>query len=60
MWLLILIVMLPSGPSETILERYGTERECDLEQVRVWRDMEDAYPKDHNYSLICRYVWRVI
>ena len=60
MWLLLLITLLPAIPSETVLARYATERQCDMEQARVWRDMEAAYPDEHTFSLICRYVWKVI
>lgn len=60
MWLLILIMLFPSITSETVLKRYLTERECAVEQARVLRDMEEAYPHERNFRLICRYVWRMI
>ena len=55
MWLLIIIVMKGATTAETTLEQYTTERLCNIEKVRVELNMHRAYPKDHNYRLICRY-----
>jgi len=55
MWLLIIIVMTGETTAEATLEQYPTERRCNIEKVRVELGMHRAYPKDHDYRLVCRY-----
>ena len=54
MWLLLIIVSLPGGTKDVVLETYRTEQQCGVEKVRIELEMHRAYPQEHDYRLVCR------
>lgn len=56
MWLLVIVMVIPTGGvGQTYLLKHGlTQRQCQVEQIRVSRDMAEAYPGDQDYWIDCR------
>ena len=50
MWVLLIITLFGS----TYLEKYTTQSECESERVRITQALQDAYPGDESFKLICR------
>ena len=60
MWILIIIVTTGAIETGATLERYTTERQCNIEKIRVERLMKAEYPKDHDFRLFCKYAEKVV
>ena len=60
MWLLFLILMVPSIPGETKLNQFETYADCQAEADRITAEFVASYPTDHDYRLDCRFQERVI
>ena len=60
MWLLIVVLTLPSVPLEIVINSYSTKEECNTEKKRVTREMKLSYPYDSDFELVCRYVAKTI
>ena len=59
MWLLLLILVSPSIPGETVLDQFETYDACHREGDRITEDFLVSYPDDHDYVLECRFQERV-
>ena len=55
MWLLFLILIVPSIPGEIMLNQFKTYETCQAEADRITAEFMISYPADHDYRLDCRF-----
>ena len=55
MWVLFLILSLPSTPGEKMLDQFATYEACMQESARVDTEMRKAYPGDTDFRFECRF-----
>lgn len=55
MWLLLIILLsnVPALNKVTILQRYATEQDCQMERNRVGFAMAEAYPYERDFVIAC-------
>ena len=55
MWILFLILSLPSTPGETRIDQFESYQACFWEQLRLHAEMQQSYPMDHDFQFECRF-----
>lgn len=57
MWALVFIVLVhvPGMPKEVVLHKYDTIEECRENKAYVEAGMKEAYPKDEDYKIECKW-----
>lgn len=53
MWLLLIIFMSPPIMTTQELNRYETQRECQMERDRIGYLMAEQYPSDADFVIVC-------
>lgn len=56
MWLLLIVLLsdVPGLNKATVLQRYATAQECQMERNRVGFAMAEAYPYDRDFVIACQ------
>lgn len=56
MWLLLMIVLtsVPGVSHTTVLETYRSRDECLSERERITAALQQSYPDDRDFFLVCR------
>ena len=60
MWILFLILSLPSTPGETRINQFDTYDECFHERVRLHHEMQESYPGDTDFRFVCRFERKIV
>ena len=60
MWVLFLILSLPSIPGETRIDQFATFKACNKELIRLDKEMQRSYPGDTDFEFVCRFERKLV
>jgi hypothetical protein len=57
MWFLLIVLLnaVPGLERVTVIEKYHTAEECQIERNRIGFDMAEAYPYERDFIITCEY-----
>ena len=57
MWVLVIVILniVPGLERVTVLEKYDTRDECEIERSRIAYEMAKAYPGEETFLIACRF-----
>ena len=57
MWFLLIVLLndTPGFERVTVIEKYNTAEECQIERNRIGFEMAAAYPYEREFIIVCEY-----